>query len=297
VGQIERRILDFNKKFGNPYDKFDADHRISISNIKESLAVEFDQEGVAKKTHDKHFNDEKSIYYQKSVDEIIAMWTAKADLSKERGNLVDDFVGLEYSVWNNLNENETQAVIEETEDNVMKRKYKGVHAVLKYMKGSGLNFETRERPLYFVYHYRGADWLINGRFDAIFSGKTPDNEDLYLVVDWKNSEKIEESNKWQKLLGPMKDKDDCDLNKFTVQIFMYLYILKNGYGFKERSNACIVQFPGNSDYFYKIFQPGFEYNESKMKKIIEWSIDQRIKRITEKKRQSEHHDEQDDLPF
>jgi len=295
--KIEKKILEVNKKIRNPYDKYDADHRISISNVKDSLAVEFDQLGVAKKTHDKHFNDEKSIYYKKSVDEIIAMWTAKADLSKERGNLVDDFVGLEYSMWDKLYENETETTIEETSDQVMKRKYKGVHAVLKYFKGAGLNFETREKPLYLEYYYKKQYWLINGRFDAIFTGKTPDNEDMYLVVDWKNSEKIEESNKWQKMLGPLKDKDDCDLIKFTVQIFMYLYILREGYKVDSRANGCIVQFPGNSDYFYKIFPPGFQYDEKLMKKIIEWSIDQRIKKIEEKKKRNEHHDEQDDLPF
>lgn len=276
---IKNSIEAYNKELGNVY-KFSKTERISISQIKDALALEFDKERVAKKTYNDHFNDPNSIYYQKSIEEIIEMWEAKGDKAKAMGNLVDDFVGIEYDNWDKLFENDNQiSKYLEDEDPVMCRKYNGVHRVLQEFKKNGLSFETRELPLYLKYPYKRKTWLINGRFDAIFS-----NAQQILIVDWKNSEDIKEKNPWQKMLGPCKEFDDCDWYKFTIQVYMYIYILRWAYNIKIPMSACIVQFPGQKDYYYKIFKPAFDYSDELMKKIIEYAIDQRIKKIKEEKK-------------
>ena len=279
-------ILEKNKEIEgnrniNLYTKYKKEQRISISQIKDSLAVEFDREGVAKKTHDLHFDDEQSIYYQKSIDEILDMWDVKAESSKRMGNLVDDFIGLEYSHWDHEDKKSTELAenLYESAGPIIKRKYQGIRAVLSEFKKNRLHFECRELPLYLPYIYKKKIYLINGRFDAIFS-----TDSQLLIVDWKNSEEIKESNKWQKMFGPLKDYDDCDLIKFTVQVYMYIYILKETYGITLPMSSCIVQFPGQQDFYYKIFKPGFEYSPELMKKIIEYSIETRIKSQKELKK-------------
>ena len=279
---IGQAIRDHNNELGISWAKFGKDKRVSISQVKDFLAPEFNKEEVAKKTHDAHFNDTGSIYYQKTVEEIIEIWEAKGDKSKEMGRLVDDFVGVEYSNWGTLLESETSVKgFLESPDQIMSRKYNGVHRVLKEFKKNGLEFDCRELPLYLKYPYKKKTWLINGRFDAIFSTGSQ-----LLVVDWKNSEDIKESNQYQKMLGPCKKFDDCDWFKFTIQVYMYIYILRKEYDIKMPMSACIVQFPGQKDYYYKIFKPAFEYSDELMEKIIEFALDQRIKKDKETKKDS-----------
>lgn len=270
---IESKIKSLGKGFS--YSAYPPDKRLSISNIKDFLGEEFDQEGVAKKTHDLHFDDQNSIYYKKSVEEIIKMWTDKADLSKERGKLVDDFVGVEYDYYDSPDErlNETESIIERTEDPIMKRKYQGVRYAIDYLKKDGMKFETRELPLYLPYEYKGKTYLVNGRFDAIFS-----KGNLLLLVDWKNNEEIKTENKYQKLKGPCKKLDDCDMNKFTIQLYMYIYMLKKRYKIENPIASCIIQFPGQSDYFYKIHKPSFQYDEKMIESMIEYCIEEKIKK-------------------
>jgi len=280
---IRNIIQEQNKALGNTWTKYGKEKRVSISQIKDSLAVEFDQEGVAKKTSEKYFNDQDSIYYHKSPEEIIEMWVAKGDKSKHMGNLVDNFVGFEFDLWSKPDDkkvlNEVAEVVKEA-DPIMTRKYNGVHRALEEFKKKGFKFEAREMPLYLEYPYKKKTWLINGRFDAIFS-----NDAMLVVVDWKNSEEIKDKNPWQKLLGPMKAYDDCDHVKFTIQVYMYIFILKEQYKVNVPISSCIVQFPGEKDFFYKIFKPAFEYNHDLMKKIVEYSIDYKIKKEKENKKE------------
>jgi len=273
---IKSIIKEHNDSLGITWKKYSKDKRISISQIKDSLAVEFDQEGVAKKTYENNFNNPKSIYYQKTVEEIIEMWTSKADKSKQMGNLVDNFVGFEYDLWDNPNDqrilNEVAEAVK-VADPIVARKYNGVHRAIEEFRKNGYVFEAREMPLYLEYLYKKKIWLINGRFDAIFS-----NGDLLVIVDWKNNEEVKDKNPWQKMLGPMKKYDDCDLIKFTIQVYMYMYILKEEYKVTAPISSCIVQFPGQKDFFYRIFMPAFDYDHELMKKIIEYSIDSRIEK-------------------
>ena len=67
---------------------------ISISAVLDSMEKPFDQEGVAEKTYDNNFNNTKSQYYQKSIQEIIDMWQAKGADSRRYGSLLDDYIGL-----------------------------------------------------------------------------------------------------------------------------------------------------------------------------------------------------------
>lgn len=62
------------------------------------------------------------------------------------------------------------------------------------------------------------------------------------IDDYKTCAKISVNNKWQKLLFPLNKLDDCDLNKFSVQLNLYGMILEQ-YGFKVRKlrfTHCVI---------------------------------------------------------
>ena len=67
---------------------------ISISQILGLLSEPFDRDGVAQKTFDKNHNDQESQYFNKTKDEIIAMWEAKGAESRRYGKLLDDYIGV-----------------------------------------------------------------------------------------------------------------------------------------------------------------------------------------------------------
>ena len=65
---------------------------LSISQVLGMLVEPFDSKGVAQKTHDKHFNNPESQYYQMSVEQIMEAWSAKGAESCKYGSLLDDYI-------------------------------------------------------------------------------------------------------------------------------------------------------------------------------------------------------------
>ena len=67
---------------------------ISISQILGLLSEPFDRDGVAQRTFDNNYNNPESKYFNKTKDEIIAMWDAKVTESLRYGKLLDDYIGI-----------------------------------------------------------------------------------------------------------------------------------------------------------------------------------------------------------
>lgn len=264
---IDRITKELSQKY--PYDK---ETWISITNIKDSVKEPFDKEGVATKTFEKHYDNENSEYYHKTVEQIIEAWEAKGAKSRQNGANCDDYIGMIYRDASEEVKNsfKTRILKESVE---MERKFQGIEACLKDFDNNGFVFECREKKLLLPYEYKGKVYIINGRLDALFSFQEMSK---LLLVDWKNSEEIKTDNRYKNLLGPMRKFPDCDHYLFTLQIYIYRYILENVYGIETPIYSYIVQFPSTKDYFYKTYKPAFEYDEALIKKIIEYSIEKRM---------------------
>lgn len=262
---ILKKNAELNQKF-----RYEKKTWISVSNIKDSCKEPFDRDGVATKTHKKYFDDATSPYYQMSVEDIINQWETKGRISRENGSLCDTFI--EY-FYNNESQEKIdqfkQYCLNEKED--MVRKCTGIENCLQDFKAKEFVFDAREIPLLLPYEYKGTTYVINGRFDAIFT-----KLNKLILIDWKNSEDIKTSNSYQKLLGPCDKMDDCDMNLFTIQLYLYKYMLKNIYGVEKEILPYIIQFPSQKDYYYKVFKPSFEYDEKLIEKIIEHTIKARL---------------------
>ena len=195
-----------------------------MSKCIELIKEEFKKDIVAQRTHDSHYDDENSIYYHMEVSEIIEMWDAKSATSKQYGSNLDDYIGM------NLN-NETDALplwkLEHNYeyDNRLNGICTGFDQYYKLLKEhTDYEYVTREQMLY-VKSEKGN--IIRGRFDCLFYSPSMDR---YLVIDWKNTEKISgKSDYRKKLLGLCYNLDECNLNEYTLQTHFYKKALCDTY--------------------------------------------------------------------
>lgn len=230
----------------------------SVSNIVSHLKTPFDKDKIANKTHDLHFDDPKSIYYKKSVEEIIEMWDKKAETGRANGVALDDFIGLI------LDDNASDDVLDDYKSGFSETIQKKCDSYYKFYNSSikdKLTFLCREQVLVHP------DLKVNGRFDAMFYY----NSNI-LLMDWKNTEKIANSNKFSKMLGPLYSYDDCELNSYTMQVYIYKYILRNVYHLYDVNIVPLIVQVGQKD--VKTYQPIIEYSDKLVEDCIDYAVSQ-----------------------
>lgn len=251
-------IQDFTKSAEKLKWGFYKKYPYSVSKIISHLKKPFDKEEVARKTHDKHFADSTSIYYQKSIEEILALWEEKAEKGRVNGKALDDFIGLildDHAPAEKLAEYISE--LPEVAQNKCNSYYNFYNSSIK----DKLTFLCREQVL------AHPDLKVNGRFDALFYFNN-----TILLIDWKNTEKIESSNKYEKMLGPLYNYDACDLNSYTMQVYIYEYILRNVYHLYNTNIVPLIVQVGEAD--VKTYQPIIEYSDALVKSCIEYAINQ-----------------------
>lgn len=239
--------------------------KYSVSKIVEAMHAPFDKEGVANKTFSKYFNDPNSKYYHMSVQEIIDSWNAKAEFGRNNGKALDTYIGMM------LENNETAEILEKYKESLNEIAAKKCNVFDKFYNENIINkleYVTREQILH--------DEAIGvvGRFDAMFLKNdvmTPGIQNL-LLIDWKNTEKIEISNSYNKLKGPLYKYDDCELNRYTIQLYIYVYILRKIYRLTDvRIIPLLVQIGTNE---YKIYAPQIPYSDELVYDIISFAINE-----------------------
>ena len=247
---------------------------LSISQVLGMLVEPFDSKGVAQKTHDKHFNNPESQYYQMSVEQIMEAWSAKGAESCKYGSLLDDYIGM------NLNK-EPEAKVEMWKldnnydwDERLNNLVKSFEQFMDLVNKSGdMEFITREKTLY--YKVPNTDYYIKGRFDALFYNKITNK---YVIVDWKSSGTVDKKKTpWTKqLFGPMMKYPALNWYTYTTQVHFYkLALLQSGY-LPEGTNpddieVLIVQLPGHecADHkMYEIHKQAFDFDEDLMNKLF-----------------------------
>jgi hypothetical protein len=63
---------------------------------------------------------------------------------------------------------------------------------------------------------------IAGTVDAVFEDPSGD----VIICDWKRAKKMKFDNRWQKAKPPIQHLDDCDLSKYSLQLSLYRYLLR-----------------------------------------------------------------------
>lgn len=245
----------------------------SITTILSMLVEPFNQQEVAEKTYNKHFNNPNSQYYQKTVSDIIGMWSAKGQESLRYGRLNDEYIGIV------LEGTETDYEIYELDNDVEgdERLKTQIDAFNEFINDNKdrYSYITREKTVY----YRIGDQYVKGRFDALLYDNLLNK---YVVVDWKTSGVVEtERTQWtSKMLGAAKEFDALNWNSYTMQVYFYkTALIESGYLLPGTTvndiDIVIVNFPGKKfpdGKLYRMYNEAFEYNKETIDKILTFGI-------------------------
>jgi ATP-dependent exoDNAse (exonuclease V) beta subunit len=235
----------------------------SVTKICDALHKPFDKEGVAKKQFIEHFDDPSSKYYHMTVEEIIAQWEEKGKFGRENGKALDKFIGMI------LEKDESQEVLDkytsslnEVAGNKCKQWQK---FYLSNIKGK-IEFVGRELMLH------SEKLGVNGRLDALFL-----KGDTLLLIDWKNNDKISTENSYEKCKGPLYEYDASDLNIYTVQVYIYVYILRNVYHLDNIKIVPLITRIGQDD--FGLYSPVIPYSDRLVEDIISFAKKEINKKI------------------
>jgi hypothetical protein len=262
-----KKVIEFNNSF------VDSNlPTISISTVLSLLNEPFNQEEVAQKTCNKHFNNPNSQYFNKTVEEIIEMWQAKGAESRRYGSLNDEYIGIvlegteeDYEIFDLDNDVEND-----------ERLKKQIDAFDEFINDNKDIYEyvAREKTVY----YKLNDFYVKGRFDALLYNKCTNR---YVVVDWKTSGTVETvGNEWtKKMLGAAKAYDALNWYTYTMQVFFYkTALIESGYlpeGITyDDIDVLIVNFPGTkfeNNKLYRKYAEAFPYDKEVMDKIFTFS--------------------------
>ena len=263
---IKQKIKDKNKEINQLLET----RTMSVSKLIEYMHKEFDRDGVAKKCFEKGFDDPKSKYYQMDVKAILESWEAKATESKKYGSMMDNYIGTFLTDPDYL---ETWKLDNNYEyDHRIHGLCEGFNQFYKLItEKTDYKYVCREEKM-FIKSNKTDEW-INGRFDCLFYSEKLNK---YLVIDWKTSGTIDKENKWEKLFGPLYDKDACNLNEYTIQVQMYKKALSEVYELAppENIDVYICQFsiePNEFGNHFQLYNQGFEYDSKKLDDIIEFA--------------------------
>ena len=264
--QIDNFLKELNDATKGKSREIYSKCKYSVSKIVEAMHAPFDKEGVANKTFSKYFNDPNSKYYHMSVQEIIDSWNVKAELGRNNGKILDTYIGMI------LENHESKDILEKYKSSlseiVAANKCNIFDKFYKENVENKLEYVTREQILH------DETTGVVGRFDALFlknDAKLPDVQNL-LIIDWKNTEKIETSNLYNKLKGPLYKYDDCELNRYTIQLYIYVYILRKVYHLTDiRIIPLLVQI-GSVE--YAVYAPQIPYSDELVSDIISFAINE-----------------------
>lgn len=198
------------------------------------------------------------------------MWEANADESRRYGKLLDSYTDMNF---------ENSNLLESWKIDNSYEYDKRLHGLCdgfdqfysNLLKNTDYRFVTREQQMFIKSAKSGQ--YINGRFDCLFYSESTGR---YLLIDWKTNDEIKKDNRFEKMYGPLFNKDACDWNYYTVQVYMYKKALSETYGIADPDmiDVYICQF--NKDINerntnFTVHKPAFDYDSELLDDIIDFS--------------------------
>lgn len=233
----------------------------TVSKTLDSMASLFDAEATARKCYEKAQRmGPEYKYYGMSVQDILDCWDRKNKDACECGRLVDDFIGsmLDKSAmtpddFTGLNDRLNAAKTE------WRRKVECAGKTLDTLAAAGYEFMSRERDL--------CDPLkrIRGRFDAIYY-----KDGAVWLFDWKSNDEITVENKYENFHGPMMGFPECKYYRYSMQLYIYKYILRMYYGIGNDIKTAFIQMTENDPVIYNT--ANLPYSDEFVNSVIEYGV-------------------------
>ena len=236
----------------------------SVSKIKEAMHKAFEKEKKAREMVEKYFDVPGHKYYHMSYEEIINQWDEKAKFGRENGKVLDTFTGLV------LEKHESQEILDKyisSLNPVAANKCKSFLDFYHKNIENKIEFVGRELMMH------DSKLKVNGRLDALFSAGNK-----LLLIDWKNDNNLTTSNSYgDKCYGPLYEYDDCDLNIYTIQVYIYVYILRKVYKLTGMDIVPLIVRIGEND--FGIYSPIIPYSDKLVEEIISFAKKEINKKI------------------
>lgn len=275
--EIDKLISDINKGYRAKWKgKIPT---ISVSKTIEYIKSKFDTEKQALACSERDADNPDGKYYNMSPEEIIAAWDKTSSDSKYYGSMLDDYVGHVLSISIAPTEDAKIRLIEELnewildnnlqDDNRFQENKKGFDQFYSDIQKLGYKYLTREIMVYIPIN---TVYQTKGRFDCLFYNE---ENDKYLLIDWKTTENIsKKAFKNKKLKGPANVLEECTMNEYGIQLYLYKKAFCELYKFTtpDKIDTYICQClraPGTNGKNYVLHRPLFNYN-SKLISDIQW---------------------------
>lgn len=220
----------------------------SVRNVIDSVCKPTDWNEVAGKCS-KNINHE---HYGKTVEEILYLWQNKSSSGAKRGK------DIEIAIQHVRSGHSIEHVDKSNFDEITSKKF-----------DSFLKFNSNN--LLPIVDYLGSEIWVNsktlgivGRLDELVKIKTNDS---LIIFDYKNTESIASENRWTKHLGPLSHIDECELSKYTIQLYLYRYILEE-YGFSVYTTRIIQLLQSET----KSLSMTFPYDKHLIEEIVKFGV-------------------------
>lgn len=252
--------LDTTEEENSNYKKC----KYSVTKIRDCFKEPFDAPKQAAYCSKRDFYKEGSKYYQMTPEMIMEEWTKAADAGKAGGRCLDDYIGC---LFENASPEKTLEVFESAADNIKNK----LNTVKSYKENdlvqNGLKFMSRERRL------SCPEYNVHGRFDILFTKVSADPESsvkapAVILIDWKNDKEIKTENRYQKLYGPLSEYDACELNLYTIQLYIYKYILRTYY---QIENPIVTMLANVQEDKVINYMPAIPYSDELVEKILKFA--------------------------
>lgn len=211
--------------------------------INASLEKEKDWNAIAQKCSE----NPNHQYFGVPAEEILIKWKTKADKGAARGNTLDDYMKVKLS---------GSTMDMSTFDDILLKKCKQFDNLYDFFIAK-------------LDSYVGSEIWLNSaklglvvRIDSLF---TIHNNNTLLVGELKNTENMSTEDRWNYLIGPAKHLQQTDFNKYSIQMYIYKYILEE-LGFPD---VKVLLFNIKTD-DYHIKYPAFPYDSNFIKDCAEW---------------------------
>lgn len=236
--EIRDKVLDAFKDLvfieeGHKY--FVGDRSLtSVTTLIGNFEPHFDADAQAPRTMAKYFDDETSIYYQKTVDEIKEMWKANNKRATTHGSERHEFAE---SVFHFMTHN-YDAILPAFKDRLMQDENGVDYFLAINAKEIAVSKVYKDIPDCVVpilaetkvYNIKD-EYAYSGTFDILFyynaelNGKDKSKSGLY-VLDWKTNKDIYKNINGQTMEPPFTDMRNMPKNGYVLQLNAYQMALE-----------------------------------------------------------------------
>ena len=221
---------------------------MSVHKVIDSLCEPFDAIGAATKASENPNHE----YFGMPIETIIELWNTKGASAADRGVGLDDYINAKFK----------HQTIELPDDDLLKQKCARFD---EFLRDRLVGFNDIGGEIWMCSDKYG----IRGRLDRLMSV-----QNNLVVFDWKNDAHISVSGRNQ-MLGPLSDYTDSKHVKYTLQVYIYKFILHElmDAGIISAAEvACrIAQVTATAP--VTVLKPAFQYNKQLMIDIFNYAKD------------------------